>query len=134
MEKSFRSRLCKGDFLPGTLLCLSSPEIAEILVEAGFKWLFIDLEHAPTGIMDARTILMAVERRVDCVVRVPLNDEIWIKKVLDIGATSLMIPQVNTAEDARRAVRLSKYPPQGTRSVGMARASSTLSMLMMRPL
>lgn len=124
MEKSFRSRLSKGDFLPGTLLCLSSPEIADILVEAGFKWLFIDLEHAPTGALEAQAILQAVDRRIDCVVRVPLNDEIWIKKVLDIGATSLMIPQVNTAEDARRAVRLCKYPPQGTRSVGMARAST----------
>ena len=54
--------------------------------------------------------------------RVPLNDEIWIKKVLDIGAAGIMVPQVNTAEAARRAVRLSKYPPRGSRSVGVARA------------
>jgi 2-dehydro-3-deoxyglucarate aldolase len=124
MKTSFRSRLSKGDFLPGTFLCLSSPEIAEIMVEAGYKWLVIDLEHSPAGVKEAEVMLQAVGQQVDCVVRVPLNDEIWIKKVLDVGATNVMVPQVNTVEDARRAVRFCKYPPQGTRSVGMARVST----------
>jgi len=59
---------------------------------------------------------------VDCILRVPLNDEIWIKKALDTGAAGVMVPQVNSAEEARRAVRFSKYPPMGTRSLGAARA------------
>jgi 2-keto-3-deoxy-L-rhamnonate aldolase RhmA len=55
-------------------------------------------------------------------IRVPINDEVWIKKALDTGASGVIVPQVNSAEEAARAVRYSRYPPLGTRSVGLARA------------
>lgn len=122
MRETFRSRLKKGELLAGTLITLPSLEIAEILAEAGFDWLFVDLEHSAMGAREAVGILQAVGDRLDCILRVPLNDEIWIKKALDTGAAGVMVPQVNTAEDARRAVRYSKYPPQGRRSAGMSRA------------
>jgi 2-dehydro-3-deoxyglucarate aldolase/4-hydroxy-2-oxoheptanedioate aldolase len=70
----------------------------------------------------ALDILVAVDTRVPCVVRVPWNDEAHIKKALDIGATGIIVPLVNTAEDARLAVGRCKYPPQGVRSVGITRA------------
>ena len=122
MKLSFQSRLHNREPLLGTIISIPSPEIAEIFADIGFDWLFIDLEHSSMGPYDALTLLQAVAGRVDCILRVPLNDEIWIKKVLDTGATGVMIPQVNTLEDAQRAVRYCKYPPQGVRSVGIARA------------
>jgi 2-dehydro-3-deoxyglucarate aldolase/4-hydroxy-2-oxoheptanedioate aldolase len=122
MQPSFRSRLHNHEPLLGTLITLPSPEVAEIFGEAGLDWLFVDLEHSTLEPRDAQRILQAVAGRTDCILRVPLNDEIWIKKALDTGAAGVMVPQVNTCEDAQRAVRCSKYPPQGTRSVGMARA------------
>jgi 2-dehydro-3-deoxyglucarate aldolase/4-hydroxy-2-oxoheptanedioate aldolase len=122
MDNNFRSRLARGELLVGTLVSLSSPEVTEILSTAGFDWLFIDLEHSPMDARDAQALLQAAGGRVDCVLRVALNDEIWIKKALDTGCAGVMIPQVNSAEDARKAVQLSKYPPQGRRSAGLARA------------
>jgi 2-dehydro-3-deoxyglucarate aldolase len=123
MKDTLRTRLHRGDALLGTLVSLPSLEIAEVLADAGFDWLWIDLEHSPMGIPEAQAILQAVGAQVDVIVRVALNDEIWIKKVLDTGPAGIMVPQVNTADDARRAVRFSKYPPQGTRSVSGARAN-----------
>ncbi len=122
MKEPFRTRLKRGDLLIGTLISLPSPEIAEILMEAGFDWFFVDLEHSALEIRDVQAILQAVDQRVDCVLRVPLNDEIWIKKALDIGAAGVMVPQVNTGAEARQAVRFSKYPLQGGRSAGVGRA------------
>lgn len=122
MKGSFRSRLKRGETLIGTLVTLPSPEVAEILAEAGFDWLFIDMEHSPLDVREAQAILQAVRERCACVLRVPLNDEVWIKKALDIGASGIIVPQVNSQQEAERAVRFCKYPPQGCRGVGVARA------------
>lgn len=108
--------------LMGTLVTLPAPEIAEILCTAGFDWLFVDLEHSTLNIKDAQTILQAVTPRIPCILRVPLNDEIWIKKSLDTGASGVIVPQILSAEEAAQAVQWCKYPPEGTRSFGIARA------------
>lgn len=118
----FRKRLTQKEPLLGTLLTLSSPELAEVLALTGLDWLFIDLEHSTMDASAAQAILQAVAGRVDCLIRVPLNDEVWIKKALDTGATGIIVPQVNTVAEAERVVRSSRYPPQGARSVGLARA------------
>jgi 2-dehydro-3-deoxyglucarate aldolase len=122
MKRSFRSRLKRGETLIGTLVTLPSPEVAELFSNAGFDWLLIDLEHSPLDVREAQAMLQAVGERCACVLRVPLNDEIWIKKALDIGASGIIIPQVNSRQEAERAVRFCKYPPQGSRGVGVARA------------
>jgi 2-keto-3-deoxy-L-rhamnonate aldolase RhmA len=122
MKTNFRNRLKRGETLLGTLVTLSSPEVAEILAEAGFDWLFVDMEHSPLDVREAQAILQAVGERCACVLRVPLNDEIWIKKALDIGACGIIVPQVNSRQEAERAVRFCKYPPQGSRGAGVARA------------
>jgi 2-dehydro-3-deoxyglucarate aldolase len=122
MKETFLSRLKRGDLLIGTLVTLASLETAEIMAEAGFDWLFVDMEHSTLSPPQAQAILQSVGERVDCILRVPLNDEIWIKKALDTGAAGILVPQVNVIEDARRAVRYSKYPLQGSRSVGIGRA------------
>jgi 2-keto-3-deoxy-L-rhamnonate aldolase RhmA len=119
---NFRQQLLSHKLLLGTLISLASPEISEIMADAGFDWLFIDIEHSPMDLMDAQHILQAARGKMAGIIRVPLNDEVWIKKSLDIGAAGVMVPLIFTAEDAQKAVRFSKYPPQGTRSVGVGRA------------
>ena len=122
MRNVFKHKLVQHDLLVGTIVTLSAPEIAEILSGSDLDWLFVDLEHSALGIKEAQVILQASRPQVPCVVRVPLNDEVWIKKALDIGAAGIIVPQVRTAEEAQQAVRFCKYPPQGTRSVGIGRA------------
>jgi len=122
MKHTLKNRIARQLPLVGTLVTLPSPEIAEILCSAGFDWLFVDLEHSVLGIKDAQALLQAANPRVECVLRVPLNDEIWIKKSLDIGASGIVVPQIHTAQEADQAVRRCKYPPEGSRSAGIARA------------
>jgi 2-dehydro-3-deoxyglucarate aldolase/4-hydroxy-2-oxoheptanedioate aldolase len=122
MNSNFRAGLKKGDVMIGTLITMPVPEVAEIMIEVGFDWLFVDTEHAPFNAKDALKILQTAGDRCPCVVRIPANHEVWIKKALDIGADGIIAPQVNSAEEAERIVRLCKYPPQGTRSVGIGRA------------
>jgi 2-keto-3-deoxy-L-rhamnonate aldolase RhmA len=122
MTVSFRQRLRRGDPLIGALLQMPLPEVAEIYAEAGYDWLFIDLEHSPMDARAALELIMTVDHHVACVVRVPANDEAAIKKALDIGATGIIVPLVNDAAAARLAVGRCKYPPAGIRSVGVTRA------------
>jgi len=122
LNSDFRKRLSRGDVLVGTLITIPSAEVAEIMAEVGFDWLFIDTEHSPFNAYEAQTILQAAAHSCPCVVRVPANDEVWIKKVLDIGADGIIAPQVNSAADAEAIVRMCKYPPGGTRGVGIGRA------------
>ena len=122
VKTNFRTRLKKGDILIGTLITIPAPEVAEIMAEVGYDWLFIDSEHASFNAQGAQGILQAVGHRCPCVIRVPTNEEVWIKKALDIGATGIIAPGVNSAEEAERIVRMCKYPPRGTRGVGIGRA------------
>jgi 2-keto-3-deoxy-L-rhamnonate aldolase RhmA len=122
MTASFRERLRRGDTLFGTMVTLASPEVAELLSGLGFDWLFIDMEHAPFGALHVQRILQAMDERCHGVVRVPGNAEVWIKRAVDLGCAGIIVPQVNCAEDAARAVRWAKYPPEGCRGVGIGRA------------
>lgn len=120
--ESFRQRLLDGDLLIGTIVTVPSPSVAEMLSDIGFDWLFIDAEHAPLSIGDIQMILQATRDKCPCIVRIPSHDEIFVKQVLDVGAAGIIAPLVNTAEIAQRIVSSAKYPPIGTRSVGIARA------------
>ena len=122
MNHRFRARLLGGELLIGPVVTLPTPEVAEILAGIGFDWLFVDTEHSPMGMRDAQALLQAAGPRCPGLVRVPAGDEVWIKKALDIGASGLIVPQVHSAEQAERVVSLCKYPPQGSRGVGVARA------------
>ena len=115
-----KSRLRNRETLVGTIVTLSSPVVAELLSNAGFDWLFIDVEHSPLDWQAAQALLQAA--RCPCVIRVPLCDEISIKKALDIGADGIIVPQVNSRAEAERVVQYAKYPPLGARGVGVARA------------
>ena len=119
---SFRERLLRGDRLIGTTVTLPSPEVAEILSCVGFDWLWIDTEHSPYDTLMAQRLLQAAGPGFPSIIRVPWADDVWIKKALDTGATGVIVPQVNTANDARKVVAACKYPPAGTRGVGSTRA------------
>jgi 2-dehydro-3-deoxyglucarate aldolase/4-hydroxy-2-oxoheptanedioate aldolase len=122
MEHQLRARLLNGELLFGPVVTLPAPEVAEILAGLGFDWLFVDCEHAPLGIRDAQALIQAAGPACPCLVRVPTGEEVWIKKALDIGASGVIVPQVHSAVIAERVVRLCKYPPLGSRGVGVARA------------
>jgi 2-keto-3-deoxy-L-rhamnonate aldolase RhmA len=121
MNGTFRERLISGEMLIGSVVSIPSPEVAEILSAIGFDWLFLDTEHGAFDAVQALPLLQAAGT-CPCVIRVPSGDEVWIKKALDIGADGIIVPGVNTADDAVRIVRRCKYPPQGNRGVGIGRA------------
>lgn len=119
---NFARRLRQNDVLLGTMLTLPSPEVAEIIGACGYDWLFMDGEHGALSTLDWQRVLQAVAGRSAGIIRVPANRERDIKKYLDIGADGIIVPQVNSAEQARQAVAWCRYPPAGTRGVGLARA------------
>jgi 2-keto-3-deoxy-L-rhamnonate aldolase RhmA len=122
MAHAFRARLKRGDKLLGTMVTLASAASAEVLAAAGFDWLFIDAEHGPLETRELTEIFQAVGHKTACVVRVPEAAELPIKKALDLGADGIIVPQVNTAEQAANVVRFARYAPEGARGVGLARA------------
>ena len=122
MNMSFRKKTNPWRFTCGTIITLPSPEIAEIFCQLGFDWLFVDLEHSALSIKDAQVILQSAAHKTSYIIRVPSIDEGWIKKALDIGPSGIIIPHVKTVEEAKLVVQLCKYPPEGLRSVGIARA------------
>ena len=109
----------------GTWVLSANPLVAEAVGHAGFEWGVLDMEHAPADMMEVVHLLQAVTpTRMVPVVRVPWNDPVTVKRVLDAGATSVMFPFIENAEQAQRAVAATRYPPLGVRGVvGMSRAS-----------
>ena len=121
MNAGFKAKLIGGARLIGTIMTLPAPELAEIAAGAGFDWLFLDMEHGLLDIAGAQRMAQAAGD-CPCLVRVPANDPVWIKKAADIGAAGLIFPNVKSAEEARKAVAEARYPPDGVRSVGIGRA------------
>jgi 2-keto-3-deoxy-L-rhamnonate aldolase RhmA len=109
----------------GTWLMSASPIVCEAMGCAGFDWGVVDMEHTPLDMMEVVHMLQALAATpMKPVVRVPWNDRVTIKRVLDAGAATLLVPFVQDAEEARAAVAATRYPPEGCRGVaGMSRAS-----------
>ncbi|GAB3620723.1 4-hydroxy-2-oxoheptanedioate aldolase [Glutamicibacter endophyticus] len=125
-DRSFKDVLASSDHpLAGVWVCSASTVNAEICAGAGFDWIFLDGEHSPNDLGSLLTQLQAVGGYPTVpVVRPPVNDPVIIKQYLDLGAQSLIIPMVHTAEDAEQAVASCHYPPRGVRGVGSALARS----------
>jgi len=109
----------------GTWISSASPIVAEAVGHAGFDWGLVDMEHAPLDVMGVVHILQALSgTKMHSVVRVPWNDAVTVKRVLDAGAPTVMFPYVQTVDEARRAVAATRYPPQGVRGMAsMSRAT-----------
>lgn len=107
----------------GSWITIGHPSIAEVMADAGFDWLCIDLEHSVTDYAEAQQLIMAIQGRgLKAFVRVGENNTRIIKRILDAGADGIIVPSVNSADEARKAVNAIKYPPIGARGVGLARA------------
>jgi 4-hydroxy-2-oxoheptanedioate aldolase len=122
-----KSRLRAGESVYGAWVGSGSPGNAELLGHVGFDFLVLDLEHGAGELSDAVAMLRAAESSATpCIVRAPWNDPIWLKRALDAGVDSVMIPSVETADAARAAVAACRYPPQGARgyAAGVVRAST----------
>lgn len=122
----FKQRLMARQPQIGLWLGLADPYSAELAANVGFDWLLIDGEHAPNDLRSVLSQLQAVAPyRSRPIVRPMSGDAALIKQLLDIGAQTLLVPMVDTADQARALVRAVTYPPQGIRGMGsgMARAS-----------
>jgi len=124
-QNPFKRALKAGKAQIGLWSTLSSSYTVEAIAGAGFDWILLDTEHSPTDLENLLTQLQAAAPYSSHpVVRVPWNDMVTMKRVLDIGAQSLLIPYVQSADEARSAVAHTRYPPAGVRGVaGTTRAT-----------
>jgi 4-hydroxy-2-oxoheptanedioate aldolase len=124
-RNEFKHALAAGRLQIGLWCSLASNIAAEIVSDSGFDWLLLDTEHSPNEIPSLLSQLQAVARGTATpIVRAAWNDAVLIKRILDIGVQSVLIPFVENPEEARRAVAATRYPPAGIRgTAGSARAS-----------
>ena len=117
----FKHALKAGTPQIGIWSSLSSHIVAELLAHAGFDWVLLDTEHSPNELPMVQQQLQAMHGGAATpIVRVPWNDMVMIKRYLDIGAQSLLLPYVQTVEEAKNAVAYTRYPPEGVRGVAGA--------------
>jgi 4-hydroxy-2-oxoheptanedioate aldolase len=126
LTNTFKQALRAGKPQIGLWAGLAHPYTAEICAGAGFDWLLLDGEHAPNSLQTILAQLQAVAAYpVAPVVRPPWNDFVLIKQILDTGAQTLLVPMIQSAEEAAAAVAATRYPPAGIRGVGAALARSS---------
>lgn len=124
MKNPLKEKLQRGEVAIGTFIGIGHPEITEFLSVVGFDWLLLDAEHGPLSLETMQAMMQSMRNTNTCVpiIRVEWNDPVIIKRALDIGACGVLIPWVNTKEDAETAVAACKYPPRGIRGCGPRRA------------
>jgi len=120
---SLKQKLLNNQLTIGSWISIGHQSIVEIMAMSGFDWLTIDMEHTVIDYELAQHLIAHIQsHKIEALVRVSKNDEVAIKKVMDAGADGVIIPMINSAEDAKKAVNFVKYPPVGKRGVGLARA------------
>jgi 2-keto-3-deoxy-L-rhamnonate aldolase RhmA len=109
----------------GTWITISSPEISEAICLLNFDWAVIDMEHSPLDFIDTENLLIGLNcgEPIVGIIRIPLNDPVYVKRALDIGSHGILAPLISSREDAESFVRYATYPPKGIRGVGPRRAS-----------
>ena len=113
---SLKKRLNSGERLYGAFLESCSPVVAEILGLSGYDYVVVDMEHGPGGATATLPILHALSGTpAHAIIRVAENSPVCLKKALDLGPSGVMVPSVDSAEDARMAVAACRYPPKGIR-------------------
>ncbi len=118
---SLKRRMLAGEPVYGAWLGLADAAVAELLAHAGYDFLILDQEHGPGSLESAAHVMRAAEAAgCPLVVRVPWNDPVYLKRILDLGATSVMIPLLEDAEAAKAAVAACRYPPAGSRGYAAA--------------
>ena len=125
-KNSFKERLKNGESLVGIFASLGSEMAAEVLGSSNIDYTLIDMEHAPNDLRNVVNQMQAVKAAGgESLVRIPVLDHIYAKRLLDAGATTIMFPQINNINDAKNAVKSVKYPPIGIRGIaGATRANN----------
>ena len=114
LDASLRIKIKAGELTLGSWITIGHPNVTEILANAGFDWLVIDIEHNPIDPAMVQTLITTIQSKgIKAIVRVSKNEEVVIKQVLDAGADGIIVPMVCSKEDAVQAVNLAKYPPIG---------------------
>ncbi|WP_144137568.1 2-dehydro-3-deoxyglucarate aldolase [Paraburkholderia sp. BCC1884] len=130
LPNSFRRAVRDGDTLIGCWASLASPIATELLGVIGFDWMLLDAEHAPNDVLTLIPQLMALKDSASApVVRPPANDSVFIKRLLDSGFSNFLVPFVESADDAARAVAATRYPPQGIRGVSVSHRGNRYATL-----
>lgn len=124
MRNALRDQLRHGDVTFGADVGIGSPEVAEAMGSLGFDWLHFDMQHNSLDTETVQTMIQAASYpQITPIVRPISNDLALINRALDIGAHAVVIPLVNSKEDAEKVVRASMYPPKGIRSWGPRRVA-----------
>ncbi len=114
--------LKSGEVALGTWITINHPDVVDALSEFPFDWFVFDMEHSPLEISDIEILMMPLrDTDITPLIRVPWNDMVVIKRALDIGAKGILVPWVNSREEAEAAVKYASYPPRGVRGVGPRR-------------
>ena len=114
---AFLKAIKEGRKQIGLWVSLTSNYAAEVVAGAGYDWLVVDMEHSPNDMASVLSQLQAIRPYTTAIVRPPWNDTVMIKRVLDTGALGLLLPMVQTVEEAEAAVSAARYPTQGVRGV-----------------
>jgi 2-dehydro-3-deoxyglucarate aldolase len=123
LARSIKEKMRRGEPSIGAWQSLAHPSISEIYAMAGYDFVVVETEHTAIDNSETLRLIMAIEQRGAVpLVRLAWVDPIQAKAVLDSGAAGVLVPMVNTREEARLAVNMTKYPPLGFRGVGLARA------------
>jgi 2-keto-3-deoxy-L-rhamnonate aldolase RhmA len=123
LARSIKQKFQEGEVSIGSWMSMGHVSIAEILAQAGFDWVVVETEHTAIDVSEVLRLLIAIEGRGAIpLVRLAWNDPIQAKAVMDSGAAGVIVPMVNSKEEAELAVKSVKYPPEGFRGVGLARA------------
>jgi 4-hydroxy-2-oxoheptanedioate aldolase len=118
-RNTFKHALAAGGQQIGIWSTLATNVTVELIAAAGFDWMLLDMEHSPNELESVVGQLQAAQPyRTHAVVRVPWNDPVLLKRILDIGAQSVLVPMIDDAEQAKAAVAAMRYPPRGIRGVG----------------
>lgn len=124
-SNTFKQALAEGRPQIGLWSSLCSNLVADVLATSGYDWVLIDMEHSANDLMSVLGQLQAYEvGSTTPVVRVPSNEPVMVKRVLDLGARSILFPMVQDAAEAEAAVRSTRYPPRGNRGVALGQRGS----------
>ena len=121
---SLKQKLKNNELTIGSWIMMGNSMSVEVMALAGFEWLVVDIEHTAIDLETTKALITTIQANdIKALVRVSKNEEVIIKRVLDIGADGIIVPMVNSKEDAMQAVDYAKYPPVGKRGVGLYRAT-----------
>lgn len=118
-----KQKLKNNTLTLGSWVTIGHPAVIEIMASAGFEWLVIDMEHTSIDLSMAQMLIATIQaQNIKALVRVSKNEEVIIKRILDMGADGIVVPMVKSQADALEAIDYAKYPPEGKRGVGLFRA------------